>query len=172
MKPVKPMPSRIVQRRLILTKFLIAIQLLFPCAIYAKPVERLLRVAVEFCPPFVMKTANQYTGLSIFLWDNIAEELEIKYRIDEYNLAEMLEAVAQKKADIAVHCLSTTPEREEIIDFSQPYYQSHLSIAVKQHGFMHAFKMILLNGRLYIVLGTIRHYPDVYFRHFWPLEAL
>jgi polar amino acid transport system substrate-binding protein len=67
----------------------------------------------------------------------------------------MLEAVAQGKTDIAVSCLSMTRKREEIIDFSHSFYETHLAIAVKQHGFLHSLKNFFYNKRLFIVVGII-----------------
>jgi polar amino acid transport system substrate-binding protein len=68
-----------------------------------------------------MNNAGRFSGISIFLWDNIAEKLGLEYSIEEYNLNEMLEAVAQGQADVAVSCLSITQEREKIVDFSIPF---------------------------------------------------
>ncbi|MBT8363476.1 MAG: transporter substrate-binding domain-containing protein [Deltaproteobacteria bacterium] len=117
--------------------------------------ERPVRIAARVCPPFVMNDAGQYSGLSIFLLDNIAGKLGRQYSIEEYDLKEMLEAVAQGKADVAVSCLSITQKREEIIDFSHSFYETHLAIAVKQHGFLHTLKNFFYNRRLLIVVGII-----------------
>ena len=114
-----------------------------------------MRVAARICPPFVMNDAGQFSGISLFLWVKIAEQLDLEYSIEQYRLNEMLEAVTQGKADIAVSCLSMTQEREEIIDFSHPFYETHLSIAVKQHGFLQTLKNIFYNERLIIVLGIV-----------------
>jgi len=102
-----------------------------------------------------MNDDGQFSGISIFLWDKIAERLDLEYSIEQYGLNEMLEAVVQDKAEIAVSCLSMTDEREKIIDFSHPFYETHLSIAVKQHGFLQTLKNIFYNERLFIVLGIV-----------------
>lgn len=52
----------------------------------------------------------------------------------------MLEAVAKGQTDIAVSCLTITQEREEIVDFPHYFYETHLALAVKQHGFLHTLK--------------------------------
>jgi len=67
----------------------------------------------------------------------------------------MLAAVAQGQADIAVSCLSITQEREAIVDFSHSCYETHLAIAVKQHGFLQTLKNFFYNERLFIALGII-----------------
>jgi polar amino acid transport system substrate-binding protein len=123
--------------------------------LFAQSVENKMRVAARICPPFVMDDTGQFSGISIFLWDKIAEQLDVEYTIEQYKLKEMLEAVAQGKADIGISCLSITQEREEIIDFSHSFYETHLSIAVKQHGFLQTLKNIFYNEKLFIVLGLI-----------------
>ena len=135
--------------------FLLALLLFSAYPLCAQSVERKVRVAARICPPFVMNDTGQFSGISIFLWDKIAEQLDLEYTIEQYTLEEMLEVVAQGKADIGVSCLSMTQEREEIIDFSHSFYETHLSIAVKQHGFLKTLKNIFYNEKLFIVLGVI-----------------
>ena len=125
--------------------FVIALLVLGPSPFCAQSAERPIRVAARICPPFVMNDAGEFSGLSIFLWDNIAIELGLEYSIEEYGLDEMLESIAQGKADVGVSCLSKTHEREKILDFSHSFYETHLAIAVKQHGFIHAIQTIFLN---------------------------
>jgi polar amino acid transport system substrate-binding protein len=139
----------------LIATFVIALLLLVPSPFRAQSAERPVRVAARICQPFVMNDAGEFSGLSIFLWDNIAVELGLEYRIEEYGLDEMLESVAQGKADVGVSCLSITQEREKIIDFSHSFYETHLAIAVKQHGFLHAIKKIFYNKKLYVVVGII-----------------
>jgi polar amino acid transport system substrate-binding protein len=49
-----------------------------------------------------MNDASEFSGLSIFLWDNIALEIGREYSIEEYGLDEMLASIAQGKADLGV----------------------------------------------------------------------
>jgi len=61
----------------------------------------------------------------------VAEELKIDYDFTTVNSArEMVEAVQNQKADAAVGALSITSDREAVIDFSQPFYESGLQIVV------------------------------------------
>jgi polar amino acid transport system substrate-binding protein len=98
--------------------FVISLLLLGLSPLCAQSAERPIRVAARICPPFVINDAGEFSGLSIFLWDNIASELGLEYSIKEYSLDEMLESISRGKADVGVSCLSKTHEREKIIDFS------------------------------------------------------
>jgi polar amino acid transport system substrate-binding protein len=135
--------------------FLLSFLLFSANPLSAQSAERKVLVAARICPPFVMNDNGQFSGLSIFLWDKITEQLDLEYSIKIYGLNEMLETVAKGKADIGVTCLSMTDEREKIIDFSHPFYETHLSIAVKQHGFMQTIKNIFYNKKLLFALGII-----------------
>ena len=135
--------------------FLLAFLLFFAYPLCAQSAKHKVRVAARICPPFVMNDTDQFSGISIFLWGKIAEQLGLDYSIEQYGLKEMLEAVAQGKADVAVSCLSITQEREKIVDFSHSFYETHLAIAVKQHGFLQTLKNFFYNKRLFIVLGIV-----------------
>ena len=135
--------------------FLLALLLFFAYPLCAQSAESKVRVAAYNCPPFVINDNDEFSGISIFLWNKIAEQLGLDYSFEQYGLNEMLDAVAQGKADVAVSCLSITQEREKIVDFSHSFYETHLAIAAKQHGFLQTLKSFFYNKRIYIVLGII-----------------
>jgi polar amino acid transport system substrate-binding protein len=135
--------------------FVLILLLLLPNLLCAQSAENSVRVAVRICPPFVINDSGEYSGISIFLWDKIAEKLGFEYSIEEFDRQELLESVVQDKADVVVSCLSITQNSEEIIDFSHSFFETHLSIAVKQHGFMHSIKNVLLNKKMFIAIGIV-----------------
>lgn len=77
---------------------------------------------------------GSYEGLSILLWQRIAETLNLEYQFEQHSLKELLTAVETGKANVGVSCISITPERERVIDFSHSFYETHLAIAVKSKG--------------------------------------
>jgi polar amino acid transport system substrate-binding protein len=135
--------------------FLLALLLFSAYPLSAESTVPKVRVAAYNCPPFVINDNNQFSGISIFLWEKITEQLGLDYSIEQYGLKEMLGAVEQGKADIAVSCLSITQEREKVVDFSHSFYETHLAIAVKKHGFLQTLKNFFYNKRIYIALGII-----------------
>jgi len=98
------------------------------CAQQTKAVTRDLE-------PFSFEKDGRRQGFAAELWDNVARELKLD---SEYTLVgtakQMVEAVQNKSADVAVGALSITAEREKIIDFSQPFYESGLQILVSKQG--------------------------------------
>ena len=101
-----------------------------------------VRVGVYECPPFVINNGqNSYTGLCLELWRQMAEEMGLEYHVKSFALEDILDAVSGGQLDIGVSCLSITAEREQFVDFSHSFYETHLAIAVHQQGRM----QILLN---------------------------
>ncbi|MGF1734405.1 transporter substrate-binding domain-containing protein [Photobacterium satsumensis] len=144
---------RAVHHNLLLT-FLYCIYLLTsPAAAYASN-ESNVKVGSYHCPPFVIESKTDApSGLSIYLWEQIASELGVNYEFSHHELGDLLERVSTKKLNIGVSCISITPEREEILDFSHSFYETHLAIAVKQQGHLSSIKNIVTNKKLWLVLG-------------------
>jgi len=91
-----------------------------------------LLVATKVAAPFSMKTDDgSWTGISIELWDHIAGQMGVEYEFVEYDLEGMIDAVAAGEADVGVAATTVTAEREEILDFTHPFYHSGLGIAVE-----------------------------------------
>lgn len=88
-----------------------------------------LRVATKPLAPFVFVENGQFSGFSIELWDRVAQELGLTYQwVQVDSVQAQLDAVVQGKADLAIAGISMTPEREAVIDFSHPYFNSGLRI--------------------------------------------
>ena len=134
---------------------LFALIALVPISAFGQPSQDQLRVASYDCPPFVIYEGGEFSGLSIFLWEQIAQQLSIDYSIAPYNLKDMLGAVANGEVDIGVSCTSITEEREKEMDFSHSFYETHLAIAVKQQGYLSALKGILTNKKLLVAVGIV-----------------
>jgi ABC-type amino acid transport substrate-binding protein len=92
---------------------------------------RTLIVGTKEVPPFAMKNSEgTWTGVSIDLWQQIASELSLSFEFRELDLQSLIDGVADGSLDVAVAALSITAEREEICDFSHPYYVTGLGIAI------------------------------------------
>lgn len=94
--------------------------------------DRELIVGTKEAPPFAMKDADgTWTGVSIDLWQQIAQKLGLKFRlVEETSVQSLVEATARGDYDISVAAITITPERERSVDFSQSFYSTGLGIAV------------------------------------------
>lgn len=97
----------------------------------AGPVREPLLIGTRQVPPFAMRDADgNWSGISIDLWAQIAERLQLKYKLVELELSQMLDAVANAEVDAVVAALTITSKREQRADFTQPFHTSGLGIAV------------------------------------------
>ncbi len=93
--------------------------------------ERPLVVAIKSSPPFSMKDdQGHWSGISFELWEAVAEESGRDYELKEVTLKEMLQGLEDGSVDVGVAALTVTAEREARFDFTQPFFQGGLGIAV------------------------------------------
>ena len=94
-----------------------------------------LIVGTKPAEPFVMKADDgSWSGISFRLWERIAKELDIKYKVQSYDLEGLINATKNAEIDIAVSPLTITAEREEYLDFTHSYFTTGLTIAVSNEG--------------------------------------
>ena len=97
-----------------------------------------LTVALAECPPFVIFEDGQYSGLAVFLWEQVGSELGLSWNYAEYSLGGLLETITEqdqsqrKVPDVGVSCTSVTSEREKFIDFSHSFNETYTAIAVRE----------------------------------------
>lgn len=92
-----------------------------------------LTVATKESPPFAYRdSGGEWIGISIDLWEAIAEKLQVEYRlVDVATPEEMVKGVAEGRFDLAISAISVTAEREARVDFSHRYYTTGLGVAVR-----------------------------------------
>jgi len=92
-----------------------------------------LKVGITPVPPFVMESEDgNWEGISVELWQQVAEGLDQDYTLVPLTFNELLAQVESGDIDVAVGALTMTAERESRFDFSHPFFQTGLSIAVPQ----------------------------------------
>ncbi len=88
-------------------------------------------VGTKETPPFAMKDSNgHWTGISIDLWRQIAEELQLSYEWRELDQSGLLAGITDGSLDAVVANLTITPGRLDNFDFTYPFYSTGLGIAV------------------------------------------
>jgi polar amino acid transport system substrate-binding protein len=93
--------------------------------------QKTLLVAIKPLTPFVIKSGSGFEGYSIDLWNKVASkngwQTEYKYF---KTVKEVLAAVAAKQVDVGIAGISITKEREKVVDFSLPMFNSGLQVLV------------------------------------------
>jgi len=91
-----------------------------------------LRVVTMPTAPFVLPRTATPQGFSVDVWNEVARRLHVDsgWRTVS-DPASLLREVQSGAADVAVGAIAMTPEREKVVDFSLPYFDSGLRIAVR-----------------------------------------
>ncbi len=99
-----------------------------------------LRVVVKPAEPFAFEQDGVLMGYSVDLWKKVAAEsgLAFEARVVD-TVPELLEAVQSGSADVGVGAISITPEREQVMDFSHPFFKSGLQVMARAKGEAGAF---------------------------------
>ena len=126
-----------------------------------------LRVAVKPIEPFVFKRGAELTGFSIDLWNAIAQSLKVDTAwVEVTTVNDQLQAVKNGKADVAIAAITITMEREILVDFTQPYFDSGLQIMVhaeREHHLLDVFDSVpwptigLLLGVFIAIMVVMAH---------------
>ena len=128
-------PSFLLLRLVLLVAALSIATTAFPSSNDDESIGR-LTVAVAECPPFVIFEDGRYSGLAIFLWEQVGSQMGLSWDYVEYSLGGLLESISSTNLaelpDVGVSCTSVTEEREEWIDFSHSFNETYTAIAVRQ----------------------------------------
>ncbi len=114
-----------------------------------------LTVTTVTRPPFSFVEDGAQTGFSMDLLAALSESLGWEYTVNRVeNFSEMLGAVQDGSADLAIANISITASRETQMDFTQPIFEAGLQImvpseAARQPSLLHA----LLSRELFIAIG-------------------
>jgi len=92
-----------------------------------------LVVAIKQSPPFTYKGEDgEYTGISVYLWDLIADKLEVEFEYKEMTLPELLKGLEHGTVDLSINPLTVTSRRIKHMTFTQPFYISNSVIVTKE----------------------------------------
>lgn len=82
-------------------------------------------VASEPYPPFLTKTpTGQYVGFEPDLIRALCDQMKAKCEIKEVAWDGIIAALQSSKIDVIFNSMNISPEREKVIAFSRPYYET------------------------------------------------
>src|SRR4051794_7269904 len=83
-------------------------------------------------PPFEQGKPGNYTGFDIELIEAIGEKIGRKPEVQDTSFETIFRDVAQGKFEAVISAATITEEREQAVDFSNPYYLSEQAVLVKE----------------------------------------
>ena len=127
-------------------------------------IDSTLVVGVAVMPPFVIKDKDKlWDGISVQLWREISDQLDISYRFQEVPTDSLVAQVARGKLDMAL-LATMTSEHEQQVDFSHSYFQTTLGVAGSTTQSMSSilqgiftqrfFNIVLALSVLLLIVGT------------------
>ena len=136
-----------------------------------------LRVVTKSFSPFVIYEDGSYTGFSIELWEAIAKSLQVEYRLSNVDTVDvLLDHVRSNKSDLGIAGVSMTAAREEVVDFSHPFFDSGLQIMIPRQAsnpieaLLSGLIQILTTPELYYGIGLFVLTLTVAAHAMWFLE--
>lgn len=115
-------------------------------------------VGVAPSPPFnIHDPDGTWTGISVELWREIANDLGIDFEFHETNLSGNFDGLAQGWLNLAVGPLTVTEAREEVCDFTHAYFSSSIAVAVPISHLPGEFKFLVafFDAALWLAVARI-----------------
>ncbi|WP_194852475.1 transporter substrate-binding domain-containing protein [Nonlabens antarcticus] len=121
-----------------------------------------LRVGVAGSQPFTFKDTDK--GISVEIWDKIAQKKSWEYEYVSYDtVSDALSALKKGDIDLVAGPISITAKRLETMRFSQPFYNSSISILSRVEDAslwqkvkpLFSFKLIIAVGIFLIILAIV-----------------
>jgi polar amino acid transport system substrate-binding protein len=99
-------------------------------------------------PPFEMRQGNEIVGFDIDLLGAIVEETD--YTLADWenlDFSALVPALKNDKIDVIGAAMTITEDRDEEIDFTDPYYSADQAVLVREGGNFNPSKLDDLSGR-------------------------
>ncbi|MEA5583538.1 transporter substrate-binding domain-containing protein [Nodularia harveyana UHCC-0300] len=91
-----------------------------------------LRVGVVGSAPFVVEKDADISGISVEVWEKVAESQNLEYElIPQSTVDNALQVVEQRELDLLIGPITITAQRLEKVDFTQPYFSTEIAVLSK-----------------------------------------
>ncbi|MFY0989479.1 glutamine ABC transporter substrate-binding protein GlnH [Halomonas sp. C05BenzN] len=99
-------------------------------AAVAAHADRLVVATDTAFVPFEFMQDGEYVGFDIDMWKVISDELELEYELRAMDFNGIIPGLQTGQVDVALAGITIRPDRAEVIDFSDGYYESGFRIMV------------------------------------------
>ncbi|MBX2874321.1 MAG: transporter substrate-binding domain-containing protein [Saprospiraceae bacterium] len=99
-----------------------------------------LTIGYTRAAPFILlEEEDQLKGLSVWLWEKIAEDLQIPYEFKLMGFNDMLEALKDGSIDGSINPLTITSDRSKYMDFTHSFFVSNSTVAIRKNSSFQKF---------------------------------
>jgi len=118
-----------------------------------------LKVGTKVTPPFAMKDKEgHWEGISIELWERIAQNLKLDYIfVEQEDIKHLLLGVEDASLDVGIAAITITAQRETQFDFSHSYYTTGLGIVIpkEERNAWMAVLRALFSFKMFLIVSTL-----------------
>jgi polar amino acid transport system substrate-binding protein len=111
----------------IIVASVISVALLMGCGAKNENKKYVIATDAKFAP-FSFEEDGKYRGIDVEILDAIAKEEGFEYELKPMDFNGIIPGVTSNQLDGAISAMSITDERKKALDFSEPYFESGLSI--------------------------------------------
>ena len=110
----------------------------FQCT-FSQIINDTLIVAYTPAPPFIVENEGKLEGINIWLWEQIASDLNLQFRLVPMDFTEMLLAVKDGTIDVSINPLTITSDRSKKMEFTHSFFASNSTIAISKSSSLQQF---------------------------------
>lgn len=115
--------------------------------------------------PFSFMQDGKLVGFDVELWDAIANDIGVKYKITPMDFSNIMSNVHIGQIDVAMAGLAITRTRSNVVDFSKPYYEGGLVLLVRNDSDINSVdnlkgKTVAIKAGTSAFPYAIEHLPD------------
>lgn len=111
--------------------FLLTIIISLSFGLHAEGEE--LSVGVTDSPPFIIIENDNITGLTIDLWDNISDSMNVDYHFIQTAYDKVAANISEGEINISIAPMAVNSGQASSTFFSQPFYITTMCVAVENH---------------------------------------
>ena len=93
--------------------------------------------------PFIMEGTEGLDGISIWLWERIAEDRNIVFRYEKMPFKNLIDSLASGYLDLSINPLTITSERNRKINFTRSFFASNSTVAVANRSSLQRFSQFV-----------------------------
>lgn len=132
--------------------------------------EQKLKVAVHAQPPYIIEGKNNtWDGISIQLWRELAEKLQLNYELLKVPADSQQHYLQRGEVDVVL-LSNVSANKDSLMDYSHFYHSSHLGVAMSQRNdlkdiasafFSKRFwQIVLMLSALLLIVGSIIYFIE------------
>lgn len=101
-----------------------------PFHVFSSDVKDTLLIGYTGAAPFIIEGEELNNGISFWLWETCAKELQIDFQYVPMKFRDMLDSLESGGIDLSINPLTITSQRMQKMDFTLPFYAAQ-SVVVK-----------------------------------------